>query len=303
MHLTTRKGQALTEFLLVIPLFFILLLGVLQFSLLSFAYQVVHYASFSACRAAIVRPCTAFNPDYDDEDHFTPAVFAAAAISNMAAAPSQPLFPAMPYDWMPLLPETQPVEDLDFDGADSDIAQYKYINATYLTGVLRVEPEYNQTPTLWTPYDEGEGPGLPCMDDGNLEIDPEQNVPPTGHDISLEVTLIYPMIVPLVNRVFYGIFVNFSDLADYLGLSPITGSPGQDVMRYPTQVLPGHTVYASSISQAVSAMIDAFGFGSASISADIPSAFQERLWYPLPIRARTTLTVEGSVYPLLYNID
>lgn len=299
MHLARPKGQALTEFLLIIPLFFVLLLGVLQFSLLSLAYQAVHYASFAACRAAIVRPCAAFNPDDDSEEHFAPEVFAAATLANMAVAPSQQLFPAMPYSWMPLLPNTQVLVDLNFGAVDDQISQYKYVNSAYLTGVMRVEPDYGQTPTVWTPYDPGPGPGEPCMDDDGLEIDPEQNVPSTGHDISLEVTMIYPMNVPLVNRVFYGVFVNYSDIAADLLLSQMPETDEKQVMTYPTAVIPGHTEYSSNVSQTISTILSTFGFSAESASAGIASVFGESAWYPLPIRARTTLTVEGSVVPMI----
>ncbi len=70
----------------------------------------------------------------------------------------------------------------------------------------------------------------------------QQNVPAPGDDVTLEVTLIYPLIVPLVNRVVFGIFVNFTATAqDRLNLAQISGPEEgpEDVMVYPTRALAG----------------------------------------------------------------
>ena len=89
-----------------------------------------------------------------------------------------------------------------------------------LTSVQRVEHAgLGARPVVWTPNPPGSGPGIPCDAGGGHE----QNVPAPGEDVTLEVTLIYPLTVPLVNRVIFGIFVNFSTVAHTGGRSIIAG--------------------------------------------------------------------------------
>jgi len=306
------RGQALTEFIIVIPLFLILLLGVVQLSLLSFAQQMVHYAAFSAVRAAIVRPCMAFHPQNDGAGHFTPAVFTAAVLATMPATPAQQLFPDFPYDWLPLLPDSLEVEGLDWrtgpggpGGDPGDVALNKYMNAAYLTSIQRVRPNLGDEPVTWDATNPGDGPGVPCTFwlIPDVEILPQQNVPPTGHDLTLEVTLLFPLQIPFVNRIFYGIFVNFSTLAqDELNLDSILGTssiPEGDVMKLPTNDLPDLSRYESSVSQMVNRVTSRFRYPNEARNAGIDVAMREQGWYPLPLRARCTLPVEASVYPLV----
>ena len=49
-----ESGQAMMEFIFVFPVFLLLVLGTLEFSLLSLAHQNVNYAAFNAARAKIV---------------------------------------------------------------------------------------------------------------------------------------------------------------------------------------------------------------------------------------------------------
>ncbi len=306
MPRSRSKGQALTEFILVIPLFLILLLGVVQLSLLSFAQQMVHYAAFAATRAAIVRPCMAFHPDNDNVAHFTPAVFSAAVLSTMVAAPPHQLnFSSFPYDWMPVLPETPEVEGLDFRSGSGQFADYKYMNAVHLTSVQRVEPNLNDEPVTWDPNPRGPGIGMPCVFpwDPLTELIPQQNVPPTGRDLSLEVVFLFPMQIPFVNRIFYGIFVNFSSFAqNELNLLTILGGgtrPEAQVMKLPIHDLPDISRYESSVTQMVNRVTQYFNFHTEGRFAGIDIEMKERQWYPLPLRARCTLTVEGSIDPLV----
>ena len=317
MRSGNAKGQALAEFILVIPLFLVVLLGVIQFSLLYFAYQMVHYASFTAARAAIVRPCAAIHPDDSGAQHFTPAVFTAAVLATMVATPPQCLVngvvqpgqanPCRASDlgdafwFLPDLPQTPEVEGLDFDGraAPGEIALTKYVNAAHLTSVQRVEHTgLDVRPMVWTPNHLGPGPGIPCdaPDDHH-----QQNVPAPGDDVSMEVTLIYPMTVPLVNRVIFGVFVNFSPLAqERLNLPQILGPGGapEDVMVRPTRVLAPLDRNARFIL-ALSRIFEEFGYSAAARSrlGDIAAGLADRGWYPLPVRARCTLTTEGAMYP------
>ncbi len=306
MRLARQEGQALAEFLLVVPLFFVILLGVVQLSLIYLTYQVVHYASFAACRAAIVRPCQAFHPNNAYAGHFTPTVFSAAALSTMTIAPAQDMLGSIPYGWLPELPESDAIDGLDFsDPPRGDAAENKYVNAAYLTAVHRVQADYSEDPPEWQPLGMGAGPGIPCMDADYLEPDPRQNVPPTGHDISLEVTFLYPMIVPLVNRVFFGIWVNFTEIASELGVPQITGIEpgGGEVMTLPTYVLPSLSQYRNRVQQAVSVVFSTYGFGTQSVSRAglVAAVMNNKAWYPIPVRARTTLTVEGTIYPMVYR--
>lgn len=296
------QGQALTEFILVIPLFFLLLLAVVQLSMLSFAQQVVHYAAFAATRAAIVRPCMAFHPNDAAEAHFTPTVYSAAVLATLAAAPAQELFGELPYGWLPVLPaESLEVQGLNFE---EGTGQAKYANAAYLTAVRRVEP-LETDPVTWEAADLGPGPGMPCAnwDTPTEEYDPiEQNVPPSAKDLSLEVTFLYPMRIPIVNRVFYGIFVNFSSVAqDALGLLPIQEPSGDvgDVMTLPLRSLPSMLRYRWSVLLMVNAVMTNYGFAEPSRTAGIADILNQRQWYPIPVRARCTLTVEGALHPLV----
>lgn len=49
-----ESGQAMIEFIVVFPVFLLLVLGTIEFSLLSLAHQNVNYAAFNAARAKIV---------------------------------------------------------------------------------------------------------------------------------------------------------------------------------------------------------------------------------------------------------
>lgn len=295
-----RQGQALTEFLLVIPLFFFLLLGVVQLSLLYSAFQVVQYASFSAARAAIVRPCASFRPDDSGQPSFTPTVFSAAALSTLAMAPPQSLFGAdFPYGWLPVLPDTPEVRGLDFASHDENIPSYKYVNASLLTAVRKVCPDGDRW-TVEACAAEACGQSLPCAG-----YDPLLDIPDSGCDVTLEVTFLYPLTIPFVNRVVYGVFVNFSALGQELGLSPILGPGGspEDVMVYPVKALPSREAYEASIAEAVAAIFNHFEFATASRERldELARGLQDRGWYPLPVRARCTLTVEGSPVPMVIS--
>jgi len=285
---------------------------VVQLSLLSFAQQMVHYAAFAATRAAIVRPCMAFHPDNDSVAHFTPTVFSAAILSTMAAAPAHNLFAGLPYNWLPELPNSQEILDLDVgDGAGpvggpGELALYKYTNAAYLTTVVRVEPNYMSDPVRWDQRLRGPGPGFPCnyWFLPSVERPPrQQNVPPTGLGLSLEVVFLYPMRIPIVNRVFYGVFINFSSMAQSeLGIFQKIRDPWEpieNVMPMPTTSLPAMLRYTDSVNTLVNRTLVVFKYPAASVGANIQGVFNARQWYPLPLRARCTLTVEGSIDPLV----
>ena len=303
MRSGNTKGQALAEFILVIPLLLVVLLGVIQFSLLYFAYQMVHYASFTATRAAIVRPCAAFHPDAAGSSHFTPAVFTAAVLATMVAAPPQDICesngnPRAIHSFLPDLPTTDEVTGLDFDnqlGGGMTFANMKYANAACLTSVQRVESTaLNVRPVQWVPTRLGEGPGIPCDGPG----DQEQNVPAPGDDLTLEVTLIYPLTVPIVNRVIYGIFVNFSSLAQERLDLPQIGAQPEDVMVHPTRRLVSLGDTITQFIFALGKMFNEFGYSDAVDPIPIAVGMANRAWYPVPVRARCTLTTEGAMYPL-----
>lgn len=302
MHLNRSHGQALTEFILVFPLFLAIVLGVVQFSLLYLAFQVVHYASFSAARAAIVRPCTVFHPDHYPNALFSSGVFSAAAFSNLVAAPPQPLFGlSTPYVWMPAIPNSLEVIDLDYRdlGSDMELPGNKLVNATYLTAVQRVWKSSNGRPVVWEACEEDD-PCEVCAIGGISR----QSVPPPGSDITLEVTFVYPLIIPFVNRVIYGVFANFSELATDLGIAHVVGSgsrPEEEAMVLPLERLPARSQYLTSRGVAVNQIFANFGYSSASIarSLQLLGRLQAKGWYLLPIRARCTLTVTSSTGPMI----
>jgi hypothetical protein len=316
MRTGNSKGQALAEFIIVIPLLLVVMLGAVQFSLLYFAYQMVHYASFAAARAAIVRPCAAFHPDDSAAAHFTPAVFTAATLATTVAMPPQCMVsgitrpgqanPCLPSDldnfpFLPQLRGTPEVEGLDFDGRASpgELALTKYVNAAYLTSVQRVDHAgLGARPMVWTPNPDGPGPGIPCDAAGGHQ----QNVPAPGDDVTLEVTLIYPLTVPLVNRVIFGIFVNFASTAqDRLNLGQIFGPEEgpEDVMVYPTHSL-ADMDRPAQFNFALLRIFQEFGYSTAAQSrlTQIRDGLAERAWFPVPVRARCTLTAEGAMYPM-----
>ncbi len=310
MRKLRSQGQALTEFVLIIPLLLFLLLGAIQISHLYLAFQVVHYASFAATRAAIVRPCAAFQPDDRAVDHFTPAVFAAAVFSNMAVASRHNFFDSIPFsvdNWIPDYPVTDQVEDLDYNSFESDgvVAQNKYFNAASLTAVRRVySTNLGIRPVEWNPVNggSGAGPGLPCQNlaASGAEISPEQNVPPPGHDISLEVIFIYPMTIPFVNQVIYGIFTNFGSMSDELGFIQI-GADEEAVMVDPVQRLAQAPNLQNHLKDTLDKLVQHFNYDSDASDRMTVLAFElaDRSWYPLPIRARCTLTTEGTIRPLI----
>jgi hypothetical protein len=265
---------------------------------------MVHYASFTATRAAIVRPCAAFHPDdAGTSPHFTPAVFTAAVLATMVAAPPQDVCetngnPRAIHSFLPNLPNTAEVAGLDFDnqGGGMNFAHTKYANAACLTSVQRVENQgLNARPLQWIPNPLGDGPGIPC--DGPEAH--EQNVPAPGDDLTLEVTLIYPLTVPIINRVIYGIFVNFSPMAqDRLNLPQIGAQP-EDVMVHPTRRVVSMGDRIIQFTFALNRIFDEFGYSSDAVAPiTIAAGMADRAWYPVPIRARCTLTTEGAMYPL-----
>jgi hypothetical protein len=151
---------------------------------------------------------------------------------------------------------------------------------------------------VWTPTPDGAGPGIPC----DAGAGQQQNVPAPGDDVTLEVTLIYPLTVPLVNRVVFGIFVNFSSVAqDRLNLGQITGPGGEteDVMVHPTRRLADFD-RVNQFNFTLQRIFQEFGYSAATQSKlnDIRDALVERAWFPVPVRARCTLTTEGAMYPL-----
>jgi hypothetical protein len=319
MRTGNSKGQALAEFIIVIPLLLVVMLGVVQFSLLYFAYQMVHYASFAAARAAIVRPCAAFQPNDSGDAHFTPAVFTAATLATAVAMPPQCLVSGITrpgqknpclisdLDAFPFLPQIGGTPEMDglgydgvADGPSGELALTKYINAAYLTSVQRVDHSgLVARPIVWTPNPDGPGPGIPC-DGGGVQ---EQNVPAPGDDVTLEVTLVYPLIVPLVNRVIFGIFVNFSSMAqDRLNLPQIFGSspdPGpEDVMVHPTRSLAPMDGRLGLFSFMLGRIFQEFGYSGAADAGTIAQGLADLAWFPVPIRARCTLTTEGAMYPM-----
>ena len=49
-----QKGQSLTEFVLLVPLLFLIIFGIMQLALIGNAYIVVHHAAYTAARVAAV---------------------------------------------------------------------------------------------------------------------------------------------------------------------------------------------------------------------------------------------------------
>jgi len=129
-------------------------------------------------------------------------------------------------------------------------------------------------------------------------------VPPPGEDITLEITYLCPLIVPFVNRVVYGAFVNFSTLAANLGIGKVLGSgdrPEEEAMVLPNRLLPAQAAYVSSMQDMVTAVFANFGYSADSVANIVPllTSLETRGWYALPVRARCTLTVETPTEPML----
>ena len=49
-----QKGQALTEFILVVPVLLLIIFGIMQLAIIGNAYIVVHHAAYTAARVAAV---------------------------------------------------------------------------------------------------------------------------------------------------------------------------------------------------------------------------------------------------------
>jgi len=249
-------------------------------------------------------------PEASSDGFFTPTVFSAAVLSTLAIAPSQELGLSFPYNWMPVLPETPEVMGLAYRNSGSmESADNQYTNAAYLTSVVRVRPtNLDATPPRWTVNPNRAGPGLQkCTNNKGNERRRGQNVPPPDFDVSLDVIFLYPMRIPLVNRIFFGAFVNFSSLAQDMSLDEIGGDAGSeyertDVMKYPTRAVLPHEAF--EVSDKVDAMLryKQFRYPVTARNAGLGNTLfnDSRRWYPIPIRARCTLQVEGSIYPLVY---
>ena len=68
-HIMDDRGTALMEFVLIMPIFVFMVFCIIQLSLVCMAKQLVHYAAYSAARAAIV-----YNPqEYSSEGKFYPS--------------------------------------------------------------------------------------------------------------------------------------------------------------------------------------------------------------------------------------
>jgi hypothetical protein len=118
--------------------------------------------------------------------------------------------------------------------------------------------------------------------------------------VTLEVTLIYPLTVPLVNRVIFGIFVNFTSMAqDRLDLPQIFGPEegAEDVMVHPTNALAPMEGRVGQFNTVLNQIFLEFGYSGVDRSS-IAGGLAERAWFPVPIRARCTLTAEGAMYPM-----
>ena len=76
------EGSVLMEFILVMPILFFLIFGLIQFSLIWMARLMTHYAAYSAARAAIVYPeDDRPSVSYDDSDKEKSVAFLAAKVA------------------------------------------------------------------------------------------------------------------------------------------------------------------------------------------------------------------------------
>jgi len=66
-QLGIKNGAVMLEFVLVFPVFFVVLMGVIQFAHLWIAKQVVHYAAYAAARAALVSVCDEGGPSIQND--------------------------------------------------------------------------------------------------------------------------------------------------------------------------------------------------------------------------------------------
>ncbi len=202
---------------------------------------------------------------------------------------------------VPEIPDTDQLENLDFENVEASgvIADRKFLNAQSLTGVRRVfSSPLGDRPVTWTPYAMGDGPPWPCMEaDGTESFPQQQNVPPPGHDLILEVTYIYPMTIPLVTRLIYGIFSAFGPL----GLEPF--SSAENVLKNPGRLLatPSLSNWRNHIGDTLQTFVTAYDFDNQAIPRmnTLRNKLADEMWFPIPIRARCTLTVEGAVSPLI----
>lgn len=76
--LKKEDGQALTEMVIVMPIFLTIVLGIIQFSLIMKAKQLLNYASFCAARAGIVHNSSMIEMKKAAELALKPMIFTSA---------------------------------------------------------------------------------------------------------------------------------------------------------------------------------------------------------------------------------
>jgi hypothetical protein len=69
-------------------------------------------------------------------------------------------------------------------------------------------------------------------------------------------------------------------------------------MVHPTHRLAPMSGLLGSITDVLNAIFGEFGYSAAALAnvGTIAGGFADRAWFPVPIRARCTLTTEGSMY-------
>jgi len=257
-----EDGQAMVEFVIVFPVLFLFFLTIVQSALLMSARQVVNYASFCAARAAMV--------GFPEEETARAAQLACASIC----------------------PRISVAELSEYSGAIGNImgslariaSQYPEL-AAQIYSILDNIPGLNisiKLNNITSPGSmQGLTAGLAHMDtfaEGSRSVSarfPASYVlttvylvhPRNGDDVTAWVTHNYAMRVPVINKIFYAMYLNF--LVD----RQIAGAGGS---------LPGGVV-----NELREKALDAFDELSKS-SLTVPL-------YVLPIRAKCTLPVEKEI--------
>jgi hypothetical protein len=168
------SGQAMTEFIIIFPALFMLILLIIQTSLILTARQIVNYAAFNGARSVIVHMAS---PDYHE------IALRAAAISCI------PISPRFTIGSIPIVGNMLPA-GLDILPGDLDKYITQYVLSRYLLTTVDIFDQRDNSLV----YDGA----------GNIRY-PLGPLNP-GENVTVTVTHNYIMRIPIINKLFFKMY-------------------------------------------------------------------------------------------------
>ena len=198
----TMRGQAVLEFLIMIPFALVIILGAIQLTLIFNAHTMMKLAAFNAARAAIV----AHGPKPEDPATVAEGLSAASTSAKLTLLPVIPAFHG-------LTASLASAQTLIANGVDANslATGSPAVRGLFELGAaIRVEFLNRDDPTNAAAV--GSWPNRIDFDDPNR---PDDNV------IKVRVTWDYPLVIPYINRILTAIARPDLYVADKL----LTGQP------------------------------------------------------------------------------